>query len=94
MNRILSSIIIFSLFVWACNDQKAKEEKGKWSDQERSEFIASCMEQGKKQEIDEATSKKYCDCMLDRFQQEFKSQQEATNVSLNELAQLSKGCVD
>ena len=32
--------------------------------------------------------------MLDRFQQEFKSQQEATNVSLNELAQLSKGCVD
>ena len=94
VNRILSSTIIFSLFVWACNDQKAKEEKGKWSDQERSEFIASCMEQGKKQQIDEATSKKYCDCMLERFQKEFKSQQEATNVSLNELAQLSKGCVD
>ena len=94
VNRILSSTIIFSLFVCACNDQKAKDEKGKWSDQERSEFMTSCMDQGRKQNIDDATSKKYCDCMLDRFQQAYTSQAEATKVSLNEIAQLSKGCVD
>jgi hypothetical protein len=84
---------IFIVFISACSNN-SKNKEGKWSEKDRNEFITSCMDQGRKQNIDEATTKKYCDCMLDRFQQAYTSQAEATKVSLNEMAQLSKGCVD
>jgi len=88
-------IAFLSLIAFSCKNVAENKNAGnQWSEKEQQEFITSCMEQGRLQNLGDSLSKKYCDCMLEKFQSQFKSQQEATNVSLSEIAALSRGCVD
>jgi hypothetical protein len=58
---------------------------GKWSSDEREEFLASCIDSAKPN-VGEKQAKIYCECMLFKVEKAFPNSGDATRLTADELA--------
>lgn len=89
MKKLLIIVCIIALFT-NCNNTAGS---GGWSSQERQKGLKLCMDEveGK---IDNATGKKYCNCVLEKAMRKYKTYDEAQAAPDEEGVELAQACAN
>jgi hypothetical protein len=67
--KIMIFLTVFSCLLYSC--------KRKWTEKDRSEFTAGCLNGGALKDMGEEKARNYCKCMLDKIVERYPNRNDA-----------------
>ena len=82
--RLKLVLTILSITVLGCQNNKSR-----WPEKERNQFLASCVKAGMQKGNSERVAKQYCDCTVSKLEKKFRH---AKNITMAAMFEVQEDC--